>query len=127
LDRTEQITSFISPRASYCGSTSLSYEADHAFKIGQCPPITDAVVLGTDDEVIGGLGKFVAQRCRGRQSGPNPASPCRFRQSRWQCRRRRPPDRGYVRPTVEVILIQPPSYLRKRKDPETGLALIDIA
>jgi uncharacterized protein len=33
---------------------------------------------------------------------------------------------GYVRPTLEIILIQPPSYLRKRKDPETGLALIDI-
>jgi predicted DNA-binding protein with PD1-like motif len=33
---------------------------------------------------------------------------------------------AYVRPTLEVILIQPPSYLRKRKDPETGLALIDI-
>ena len=34
---------------------------------------------------------------------------------------------AYVRPTPEVILIQPPSYLRKPKDPETGLALIDIA
>ena len=34
---------------------------------------------------------------------------------------------AYVRPTLEVILIQPLSYLRKRKDPETGLALIDIA
>ncbi|MGA7265972.1 MAG: PPC domain-containing DNA-binding protein [Stellaceae bacterium] len=34
---------------------------------------------------------------------------------------------AYVRPTLEVILIQPPSYLRKRKDPETGLALINIA
>ena len=34
---------------------------------------------------------------------------------------------AYVRPTLEVILIQPPSYLRKRKDAETGLALIDIA
>ena len=34
---------------------------------------------------------------------------------------------AYVRPTLEVILIQPPSYLRKRRDPETGLALIDIA
>jgi predicted DNA-binding protein with PD1-like motif len=33
---------------------------------------------------------------------------------------------AYVRPTLEVSLIQPPSYLRKRKDPETGLALIDI-
>jgi uncharacterized protein len=31
-----------------------------------------------------------------------------------------------VRPTLEVILVQPPSYLRKRKDPETGLALICI-
>jgi predicted DNA-binding protein with PD1-like motif len=34
---------------------------------------------------------------------------------------------AHVRPTLEVILIQPPSYLRKRRDPETGLALIDIA
>ena len=33
---------------------------------------------------------------------------------------------AYVRPTLEVILVQSPSYLRKRKDPETGLALIDI-
>lgn len=31
---------------------------------------------------------------------------------------------AHVRPTLEVILVQPPSYLRKRKDPETGLALI---
>ncbi|HEX4614683.1 MAG TPA: DUF296 domain-containing protein [Stellaceae bacterium] len=34
---------------------------------------------------------------------------------------------AHVRPTLEMILIQPPSYLRKRKDFETGLALIDIA
>ena len=33
---------------------------------------------------------------------------------------------GHVRPTLEVTLMQPPSYLRKKKDPETGLALIDI-
>ena len=33
---------------------------------------------------------------------------------------------AHVRPTLEVILIQPSSYLRKRKDPETGLALISI-
>ena len=33
---------------------------------------------------------------------------------------------AHVRPTLEVIMIQPPSYLRKRKDAETGLALIDI-
>ena len=31
-----------------------------------------------------------------------------------------------VRPTLEVILIQPPSYLRKRRDPETGLALLAV-
>ena len=35
--------------------------------------------------------------------------------------------RGRYKAPLEVILIQPPSYLRKRKDPETGLALIDIA
>ena len=34
---------------------------------------------------------------------------------------------AFVRPTLEGILIQPPSYLRKCKDHETGLALIDIA
>jgi predicted DNA-binding protein with PD1-like motif len=28
---------------------------------------------------------------------------------------------AHVRPTLEVILIQPPSYLRKRRDAETGL------
>ena len=33
---------------------------------------------------------------------------------------------GHVRPTLEVILIQPPSYLRKRRDPATGLALITV-
>lgn len=33
---------------------------------------------------------------------------------------------AHVRPTLEVILVQPPSYLRKRKDPTTGLALIAI-
>ena len=31
---------------------------------------------------------------------------------------------GNVRPTLEVILIEPPAHLKKRKDPETGLALI---
>ena len=33
---------------------------------------------------------------------------------------------GHVRPTLEIILTDPPAFLRKRKDPETGLALIDI-
>ena len=33
---------------------------------------------------------------------------------------------GHVRPTLEVILIQAPSYLRKRRDPATGLALIAV-
>jgi hypothetical protein len=30
-----------------------------------------------------------------------------------------------VWPTLEVILTEEPVYLRKRHDPETGLALID--
>jgi predicted DNA-binding protein with PD1-like motif len=34
---------------------------------------------------------------------------------------------GHVRPTLEVLLIESPSYLRKTCDRETGLALIDIA
>ncbi len=33
---------------------------------------------------------------------------------------------GHVRPTLEITLIEPPAHLRKRKDPETGLALIDL-
>jgi len=31
---------------------------------------------------------------------------------------------GHVRPTLEVILTEPPAYLRKAHDPESGLALI---
>ena len=34
---------------------------------------------------------------------------------------------GHVRPTLEIALIEPPAHLRKRKDTETGLALIDLA
>ena len=34
---------------------------------------------------------------------------------------------GRVWPTLEVILVESPSYLRKRYDAETGLALIDPA
>jgi hypothetical protein len=33
---------------------------------------------------------------------------------------------GEIRPTLEVIVTQSPSYLRKTKDPETGLALLAI-
>ncbi len=33
---------------------------------------------------------------------------------------------AYVRPTLEVVLIESPEHLRKRTDPETGLALIDL-
>jgi uncharacterized protein len=33
---------------------------------------------------------------------------------------------GHVRPTLEVILVESPAYLRKRLDPESGLALIDL-
>jgi predicted DNA-binding protein with PD1-like motif len=32
---------------------------------------------------------------------------------------------AHVWPTLEVILTEEPAYLRKRHDPETGLALID--
>jgi predicted DNA-binding protein with PD1-like motif len=34
---------------------------------------------------------------------------------------------GRVRPTLEVVLTESPRHLRKRKDPESGLALIHIA
>src|SRR5205085_10695817 len=34
--------------------------------------------------------------------------------------------KGHVRPTREVSLTQPPAHLRKKKDPETGLALISL-
>ncbi|MFI7692643.1 PPC domain-containing DNA-binding protein [Nonomuraea sp. NPDC049655] len=33
---------------------------------------------------------------------------------------------GQVWPTLEVIVTQSPSYLRRRHDPATGLALIDL-
>jgi len=33
---------------------------------------------------------------------------------------------GQVRPTLEVILTRPPAHLTKRKDSETGLALIAL-
>jgi hypothetical protein len=34
--------------------------------------------------------------------------------------------RGVVRPTLEVVLRHSPAHLRKRHDPESGLALIDL-
>jgi predicted DNA-binding protein with PD1-like motif len=34
---------------------------------------------------------------------------------------------GLVRPTLEIILTEAPTYLRKRFHPEVGLALIDTA
>ena len=33
--------------------------------------------------------------------------------------------RAHVRPTLEVVLSEAPAHLRKRYDPESGLALID--
>jgi uncharacterized protein len=33
---------------------------------------------------------------------------------------------GHVRPTLEVVLTESPVHLRKRHDPESGLALIDL-
>jgi predicted DNA-binding protein with PD1-like motif len=34
---------------------------------------------------------------------------------------------GRVRPTLEVVLVTSPATLRKRHDPESGLALIDLS
>ena len=34
--------------------------------------------------------------------------------------------KGYVRPTLEVVVTETPEYLRRRMDDETGLALIDL-
>jgi len=31
-----------------------------------------------------------------------------------------------VRPTLEIVLVQPPGHLRRRFDPQTRLALIDV-
>jgi uncharacterized protein len=33
---------------------------------------------------------------------------------------------AHVRPTLEVVLVESPAYLRKEVDPETGLALISL-
>jgi uncharacterized protein len=33
---------------------------------------------------------------------------------------------GYVRPTLEVMLVESPNFLRRTHDEESGLALIDI-
>jgi predicted DNA-binding protein with PD1-like motif len=33
---------------------------------------------------------------------------------------------GYVRPTLEVMLIESPNVLRRTHDEESGLALIDV-
>lgn len=34
--------------------------------------------------------------------------------------------KAFVRPTLEVVLIETPDYLRRRTDPKTGLPLLDI-
>ena len=33
---------------------------------------------------------------------------------------------GHVRPTLEVMLVESPAHLRRRHDPESGLALIRL-
>lgn len=33
---------------------------------------------------------------------------------------------AHVRPTLEVVLVESPAHLRRRTDPETGLALLDL-
>jgi predicted DNA-binding protein with PD1-like motif len=35
--------------------------------------------------------------------------------------------KGIVRPTLEVIIVETPAHLRRRKRPELGLALIDLS
>lgn len=134
------------------------------------PPITYAVVLDTDDEVTGELGRFVREQ---EVEAASVTAIGAFRRAllgyfEWETKhyKKIPVDEqvevlsllgdvavtdqgpalhlhavlgkadgsvvgghlleAYVRPTLEVILIQPPSYLRKRKDPETGLALIAV-
>jgi uncharacterized protein len=32
---------------------------------------------------------------------------------------------GHVRPTLEIVLTETPAHLRRRLDPQSGLALID--
>lgn len=34
---------------------------------------------------------------------------------------------GFVQPTLEVMLVEAPAHLRRKKRPELGLALIDLA
>lgn len=36
-------------------------------------------------------------------------------------------EEGHVRPTLEIIVTESPSHLRKRKDASSGLALIDLS
>jgi hypothetical protein len=33
---------------------------------------------------------------------------------------------GFVRPTLEVTLVEAPKHLRRKKHPELGIALIDL-
>jgi hypothetical protein len=143
----------------------------HSKLLNADPPITYAIVLGTGDEVIGELGKFVREQEVEAASltAIGAFSRAVLGYFQWETKeyKKIPVDQqvevlsllgdvavgdqgptlhlhavlgkadgsvvgghlieAYVRPTLEVILIQPPSYLRKRKDPETGLALIDIA
>jgi uncharacterized protein len=134
------------------------------------PPVTYAVVLDTDDEVMRALGEFVREQ---KVEAASVTAIGAFRRALlgyfdWETKEYKKihvdqqvevlsllgdvavTDEGpalhlhavlgrsdgsvvgghlleaYVRPTLEVILIQPPSYLRKRKDPETGLALIAV-
>jgi len=142
----------------------------HSKLLNADPLVTYAVVLGTSDEVIGQLGKFVGQQDVEAASitAIGAFSRAVLGYFQWETKQYKKiaideqvevlsllgdvavgdqgPTlhlhavlgksdgsvvgghliEGHVRPTLEIILIQPPSYLRKRKDPETGVALIDI-
>jgi len=134
------------------------------------PPVTYAVVLSTDDEVMTELGRFVREQ--NFESGSVTAIGA-FRHTLlgyfdWQTKQYQEivvdeqvevlsllgdvavADKGpslhlhtvvgkfdgsvvgghllegHVRPTLEAIVTQPPSYLRKRRDPVTSLPLITV-
>jgi uncharacterized protein len=134
------------------------------------PPITYAIVLDTDDEVMGELKKFVREHAVEAASvtAIGAFRHALLRYFEWQTKQykrisvdeqvevlsligdvavaKAEPSlhlhavlgradgsvvgghllEAHVRPTLEIILIQPPSYLCKRRDPVTGLALIAV-
>jgi uncharacterized protein len=67
---------------------------------------TYAIMFDRGDEAIQGLRSFAAERRLAAAQFTGLAA--------------------HVRPTLEVILTESPHHLRKRLDPEVGVALIDL-